>query len=224
MALEVRDLNEKSARAGRFAVRVLNPRILEYTYTKCGQTKTGSKLEAFLVSSEPSTYCLASARGDASKVQASLVKFTHGSTWLLSNATLEKDQRWNSTPVKQTISLTQPTNTAAYKGEIGELAEEIVPGATLPDIAEIHDKRVIDVMGIASDYAESLVNTARGPRKKITKASLRRRRQLSCAWRTKWGLGGGPQKVHVNLAHAGGGGCTDGRSFEVVLEVIFEGW
>ena len=36
--------------------------------------------------------------------------------------------------------------------------------------------------------------------------------------------GGGPQKVHVNLAHAGGGGCVEGRFFEVVLEMIFEGW
>ena len=32
------------------------------------------------------------------------------------------------------------------------------------------------------------------------------------------------KKVHVNSAHAGGGGCVEGRFFEVVLEVIFEGW
>ena len=168
--LEISELNDKTAGIARFGVRVVGSRKIEFTYKKNGQEKSGTRMEAWLVSSDPSKYCRATVKGDAAKVNAAMTKFKDGTAWLLSNIVLDKtDQKWNSASVKVTVLLSPPTQAKELSGDAAKkMAIEVVPPASVADVAEIKDKRSIDVMGVASDYNENEVSTAQGPRRKCS--------------------------------------------------------
>ena len=168
--LEIAELNDKTAGIACFAVRVVGPRSIVYTYKKNGQEKSGVRMDAWLVSSDPTRYCRAMVKGDPAKVETALAKFKEGSTWLLSRIALDKtDQKWNSASIKFTVLLSQPTHAQELAGDAAKkMATEVVPPASVADVIHIRDKRAIDIMGVASEFAESEVSTVQGTRRKCT--------------------------------------------------------
>lgn len=160
----------KTAGVASFGVRVVGPRKMEYTYKKHGQDKSGVRMGAWLVSSDPTRYCRAMVKGDAAKINAAMAKFQEGSAWLLSGIALDKtDQKWNSASIKFTVLLSQPTRAEALPEDAAEkMATEVAPPASVADVIHIRDKRAVDIMGVASEFAESEVSTAQGTRRKCT--------------------------------------------------------
>ena len=170
VSLEICDLNAQSAKSATFRCRIISPKLWTYTYERSGVTRTSHKLECFLVSSDPTMYCLGAIKDQEAKLK-DLQHFKHGSCWLLSKVKLDAkaDVRYNSCPNKVTVTLWTTTASPAEDNTLANMANEVVPAHGVNDILQLCDNRSIDLMGVLRDTEDNdVIATAKGKRQKYT--------------------------------------------------------
>ena len=93
---------------------MVQPRIVEYTYTWQSQQRQGKKAEYILLSEDSNVYCMGvvkcSGSNDAAnqKFLAQVEKFKNGTIWSMSRINLTSDKpEYIGSPVKQVIDKTK---------------------------------------------------------------------------------------------------------------------
>ena len=108
------ELTSKTCGVGVWILRVVQPRIVEYTYTWQSQQRQGKKAEYILLSEDSNVYCVGvvkcSGSNDAAnqKFLAQVENFKNGTMWSMSRINLTSDKpEYIGSPVKHVIDLTK---------------------------------------------------------------------------------------------------------------------
>ena len=108
------ELTSKTCGVGVWILRVVQPRIVEYTYTWQSQQRQGKKAEYILLSEDSNVYCMGvvkcSGSNDAAnqKFLAQVAKFKNGTMWSRSRINFTSDKpEYIGSPVKHVIDLTK---------------------------------------------------------------------------------------------------------------------
>ena len=112
----LKHMNGTTAKYAKWFVRVLDPKVIEYSFQSKGERVAAKKFQCVLVSSDPKQYMMGLVpfdfkdRGAAANAAQ---KFAANSVWELVNPTFDTKSKpeFNGCPVKGTVLLSKPTVT-----------------------------------------------------------------------------------------------------------------
>ena len=110
----LRELTPTTCGIGAWSLRVVGPKVVEYTYHWQGQTRQGKKLECILLSEDSNSYCMGLVKRHGSNAAAEqnfnnfVTKFREDTVWSMSRITLaNQNTQFISSPVKHVVDLTK---------------------------------------------------------------------------------------------------------------------
>ena len=121
LAKNVETLKNMNGTTGKFAkwyVRIIDPRIIDYTFTARSEAVNAQKFECVLVSNDPAQYMLGLVPFSFSDRQAAtkaFQKFTENAVFEITTPAFDAKARleFNGCPVKPILLLTKPTTIKA---------------------------------------------------------------------------------------------------------------
>ncbi len=110
----LKNMNGTTAKYAKWFVRVLDPKVVEYSFQSKGERVAAEKFQCVLVSSDPKQYMMGLVPFDFKDRRAAAnaaEKFTADSVWELLNPTFDAKSKpeFNGCPVKGTVLLSKPT-------------------------------------------------------------------------------------------------------------------
>ncbi len=114
----LKNMNSSTGKYAKWYVRIIDPKIIEYSFRAKGEEIVAKKFQRVLVSKDPSQYMLGlipfdfKDRHAATKAQQ---KFLDKSVWELTTPGFDAKSRteYNGCPLKSVLLLTQPTSVKA---------------------------------------------------------------------------------------------------------------
>ena len=121
MGKNVETLKSMNATTGKFAkwyVRVLDPKVIDYSFQSKGETIAAQKFQCVLVSKDPTQYMLGLvpfAFKDRQAAAKALTRFTANQVYEVTTPAFDAKSRadFNGCPVKSVLLLTTPTTIKA---------------------------------------------------------------------------------------------------------------
>ena len=112
----LKSMNSQTAKFAKWYVRVLDPKVIEYSFSSKGEEFQAKKFQCVLVSHAPEQYMLGLVPFDFKNRTAATTaaaKFTHDSIWELTKPAFDAKSKpeFNGCPVKSVVLLTKPTTT-----------------------------------------------------------------------------------------------------------------
>ena len=110
----LKNMNASSQKFGTWIVRVIQGRVIAYTFTSRGETVNATKFQCILVSENPMEYMLGVCPfnfATPKAAEAAAKKFEDGTCWEITSPAFDATQKvqYNSCPVKTCVKLTAPT-------------------------------------------------------------------------------------------------------------------
>ena len=111
----LKNMNASTSKYAKWYVRVIDPKIIQYSFQAKGELIHAQKFECVLVSKEPSQYMLGLVPFDFSDRQGAakaLAKFTENSVWEIKTSSFDTKSRveYNGCSVKSVVLLKKPTS------------------------------------------------------------------------------------------------------------------
>ena len=110
----LKNMNGSTAKHAVWCVRILDPKIIKYTFTCKDEIIQAEKFQCLLVSNDPKEYMLGSvpfsfAQRDAARKAES--QFKDGSVWILKTPAFDTKMKseYNSCPQETVVLLTTPS-------------------------------------------------------------------------------------------------------------------
>lgn len=133
----LKNMNGTTAKYAKWFVRVLDPKVIEYSFQAKGERVEAKKFQCVLVSSDPKQYMMGLVpfdfkdRGAAANAAQ---KFTADSVWELANPTFDAKSKpeFNGCPVKGTVLLSKPTVTTRVLPTSQEVLKYPARGLHIP--------------------------------------------------------------------------------------------
>ena len=119
----LKSMNSQTARFAKWYVKILDPKVIDYSFAAKGEKVQAQKFQCVLVSHAPEQYMLGLVPfdfKDRSAAQTAAKKFTPDSVWELTTPAFDSRSRpeFNGCPVKSVVLLSKPTTDhmgASYK-------------------------------------------------------------------------------------------------------------
>ena len=107
-------MNSTAAKLAKWYVRVIDPKIIDYTFIAHGEQIKAQKLQCVLVSKDPGQYMLGLVPfdfNDRGAASAALKRFTPDSVWELTTPAFDSKSKpeFNGCPLKPVVLLSKPT-------------------------------------------------------------------------------------------------------------------
>ena len=125
----LKNMNSTTSKYAKWFVRVIHPKILDYTFTARGETVNAQKFQCVLVSQDPEQYMLGLvpfAFTDREAAAKAFAKFTPNTVLEITTPAFDSKARseYNGCPVKPVVLLARPTTVKVvppYKHGVGEV-------------------------------------------------------------------------------------------------------
>ena len=139
----LKNMNSTTSKFAKWYVRVVDPKIIDYSFTARGETVTAQKFQCVLVSKDPAQYMLGlvpfvfSDRQAAAKV---LTRFTENQVLEITTPAFDPKARpeFNGCPVKPVLLLKGPTTIKAVPPTNTALLEHPATGLEVSmDISQL---------------------------------------------------------------------------------------
>ena len=147
------ELTAKTCGVGVWILRVVQPRVVEYTYTWQSQQRQGKKAEYILLSEDSNVYCMGVVKCIGSSdtadknFQAQVNKFKNGTMWSMSRITLSPDKpEYIGSPVKLVIDLTKTKLSPVL--ETAGFPRTPTPPESLATIVQLSRPQKIDFLAL----------------------------------------------------------------------------
>ena len=146
MGKNVETLKSMNATTGKFAkwyVRVLDPKVIDYSFQSKGETIAAQKFQCVLVSKDPTQYMLGLvpfAFKDRQAAAKALTRFTANQVYEVTTPAFDAKSRadFNGCPVKSVLLLTTPTTIKAVPSTNKAMLEHPATGLEVSmDISEL---------------------------------------------------------------------------------------
>lgn len=133
----LKNMNGTTAKYAKWFVRVLDPKVIEYSFQAKGERVEAKKFQCVLVSSDPKQYMMGLVPFDFKDRDAAAnaaQKFTADSVWELANPTFDAKSKpeFNGCPVKGTVLLSKPTVTTRVLPTSQEVLKYPARGLHIP--------------------------------------------------------------------------------------------
>ena len=112
----LKSMNSQTARFAKWYVKILDPKVIDYSFAAKGEKVQAQKFQCVLVSHAPEQYMLGLVPfdfKDRSAAQTAAKKFTADSVWELTTPAFDARSRpeFNGCPFKSVVLLSKPTTT-----------------------------------------------------------------------------------------------------------------
>ena len=177
MSLDLRALNASSAKVAAFYVRVCEPAIISYSYSKKNMPEQhGQRFKCILVGEKPDSYCEGSVMGYPRKLEEAKAKFQPGLVFKLSKIKLDpkSNATYLSTDIKRRILLDSTVCTLVLQGDAAakRLPREAVPGKRIHEIQDFDGYARFDIMGVLRSVGDPQQRTTPSGQKNIIEVEL----------------------------------------------------
>ena len=110
----LKNMNGATAKYAKWFVRILDPKLVEYTFTSRGETINAQKFQCVLVSKDPAQYMLGLVPftfGDTQAPKKASERFLEDHVFEITTPVWDTRARteYNGCPVKSVVLLTKPT-------------------------------------------------------------------------------------------------------------------
>mgnify|MGYP000028518462 FL=1 len=142
----LKNMNGTTAKHAQWCIRILDPKIIDYTFAARGETINASRFECMLVSKDPKQYMLAGipfSFKERDSAKKAYTKFTDQSVWILKTVAFDTKVKpeFNSCPQKAVILMTEPSKlvpvTPAHTTELAHPSKHIEVALDLSGILRL---------------------------------------------------------------------------------------
>ena len=132
----LKNMNSSTGKFAKWYVRVIAPKIIDYTFQARGETIAAQKFECVLVSKDSSQYMLGLvpfAFSDRGAAQKAMDKFTENHVFEITQPAFDTKAKseFNGCPVKIVLLLSRPTMVTAASPANMEMLEYPAKGITV---------------------------------------------------------------------------------------------
>ena len=164
------ELTPTTCGIGTWTLRVVQTRVIEYTYTWQGQQRQGKKAEYILLSEDSNSYCMGIVKrtGTAATAdqtfKATMEKFKEGTIWNMSRITLASEKtQFVGSPVKYVIDLTKTKVSPVLQSTT--FPNTPTPAESLATIVQLPRQQKVDfVTLVRAVEKQRTATTSRGDR------------------------------------------------------------
>ena len=169
-SLSLHELTPSTCGIATWNLRVVQPRVVEYTYLWQGQERKGKKLECILLSENSDSYCMGLVRRTGSndagerKFQTMVEKYNENTIWSMSRITLAQEKaQFIGSPVKYVIDMEKTKVTPVLQSTT--FPRTPTPPDSLATIVELTRKQQVHFLALVrSVEKQRIATTARGER------------------------------------------------------------
>ena len=110
----LKNMNATTSKFAKWYVRVIDPKVIDYSFKARGETVAAQKFECVLVSKDPAQYMLGLVPfvfSDRQAAAKALTRFTENQVFEVTTPAFDAKarQEFNGCPVKSVLLLTRPT-------------------------------------------------------------------------------------------------------------------
>ena len=165
-------MNKSSGQSSTFAVKIVYPYVLHYTYKSkySGQQLSGQRFLCYIVSSVENEYVLCQVKGGKQEVLKAKEKYKAGTNWILSKISfVEQVQASNISGALKVLVNLSKTNAEPLEDadEIAKLVTDLSPETDVCKVVNLKSKMVFDLVGMIVSMSDPRDAIVKGETKQV---------------------------------------------------------
>ena len=170
-------MNKSSCFSSKFAIRVLLPKHIKYTYvSRFNQKKQeGHRFECYVVSFDEEEYIQCQLKGTKEVVESASKKYVAGSTWALTKISFveQANSATISGPLKVLINLSKTkAEVLSEEATVTKLVQDLSPSTEVAKVVRLTSRMLFDLVAMISAMETPKDLAIKGESKKVMEITV----------------------------------------------------